>query len=209
LSNIAVGFVLGQKDSNNKLRPAHYGSITWNNREASYSQAKLELYGVIRALHTLQAFIAGIKKLVLEIDAKYIKGMLNNPNLIDRSVINRWITHIQLYDFELQHFPKEEHKGPDGLSQRRLIEADGMDVTQEQFDKEVKKQFETFAISNSQPFKTQVQKLQTKSVFITTMGDCQMPMYPETKRAKTDLNFMRRYLTTLQWPDSVGESDHK
>ena len=51
-SFIAVGYLLAQCDVENpKLRYyAKFGSITLNDREARYSQPKLELYGLYRTL---------------------------------------------------------------------------------------------------------------------------------------------------------------
>ena len=42
----AVGFVLSQIGTDNKRYPSRFGSITWNEREQRYSQAKIELYGL-------------------------------------------------------------------------------------------------------------------------------------------------------------------
>jgi hypothetical protein len=52
-----------------------------NEREANYSQPKLELYGLFHSLHTTQLYIISVKKLIIEVDAKYIQGMLNNPDI--------------------------------------------------------------------------------------------------------------------------------
>ena len=49
-SYIAMGMVLLQVDEKGDRRPAHYGSIPMNDRERRYSQPKLELYGLYRAL---------------------------------------------------------------------------------------------------------------------------------------------------------------
>jgi len=46
----AVGFILSQLDKNGLRRPARYGSLPMNAREANYSQPKLELFGLFRAL---------------------------------------------------------------------------------------------------------------------------------------------------------------
>jgi RNase H-like domain found in reverse transcriptase len=43
---IAVGFILSQIGSDGKRYPNCFGSITFNERESRYSQAKLELYGL-------------------------------------------------------------------------------------------------------------------------------------------------------------------
>ncbi|KAJ8580938.1 hypothetical protein M405DRAFT_752561 [Rhizopogon salebrosus TDB-379] len=49
-SYIACGWILLQLDDNLQRRPSRFGSITWNERESRYSQAKIELYGLFRAL---------------------------------------------------------------------------------------------------------------------------------------------------------------
>ena len=50
-SKYAVGIVLLQMDELGKRRPARYGSIPLGPVEGNYSQPKLELYGLYRALH--------------------------------------------------------------------------------------------------------------------------------------------------------------
>lgn len=117
-SKIAVGFILSQIDDNGKRRPARYGSLPMNEREANYSQPKLELYGLFRALRHYRNFIIGVNTLNVEVDAKYIKGMLNDPDLQPNATINRWIQGILLFDFKLIHVPASRFKGPDGLSRR-------------------------------------------------------------------------------------------
>jgi hypothetical protein len=72
-------------------------------RESRYSQPKLELFGLYRALRHWQLHIIGIKNLHVEVDAMYIKGMLNEPDLQPNAAINRWIQGILLFDFKLVH----------------------------------------------------------------------------------------------------------
>ena len=55
----------------------------------------------------------------LKVDAKYIKGMLNNPDIQPNNTINCWIAGILLFNFELVHVLGKLHEGPDGLSRRR------------------------------------------------------------------------------------------
>jgi hypothetical protein len=113
-----VGFILLQVGKDKKRYPSRFGSIVFNDRESRYSQAKLELYGLFRALKHTQLFTIGVKKLVVEMDAKFIKGMLNSPALHPNDAINRWISAILLFDFDLVHVPAEKHTGADGLSRR-------------------------------------------------------------------------------------------
>src|ERR1700722_3903832 len=118
-SNIAVGYFLCQCDPDN-ARVRHYarfGSITLNSRESRFSQSKLELYGLHRALGQLRMYLIGVRNLVVEVDATYIKGMLANPDIMPQASINRWIMAILTFHFELVHVPNSHH-GPDGLSRR-------------------------------------------------------------------------------------------
>jgi hypothetical protein len=119
-SYIAIGYVLMQCDENRpKVRyPSRFGSMVLNERETNYSQPKLELYGLFRALRAVRLYIIGVKNLHVEVDAKYIKGMINNPDIQPNATINRWIAGILLFTFILVHVPGITH-GPDGMSRRK------------------------------------------------------------------------------------------
>src|SRR5271155_2017345 len=116
-SQIAVGFILSQCSPDNpKLRyHARFSSITLNERECRFSQPKLELYGLYRALRQLKLYLIGVRNLIVEVDVKYIKGMLKNPDIVPSASINRWIVSILMFHFELVHVPGTHHC-PDGLS---------------------------------------------------------------------------------------------
>src|SRR5882724_7361930 len=115
-SCIATGFILSQLGVDDKQYPSHFGSITWNERESRYSQAKIEIYGLWHILQAYRLYIIGVKNIQVEIDASYIKGMLNNLDIQPGAVVNRWIIGIKLFQFELVHVPGCLHTGPDGLS---------------------------------------------------------------------------------------------
>ena len=85
--------VLSQINENGKRCPAHYGSIILKDQETRYSQPKLELYGLFRALREWPIYLIGAKKLQVEVDAKYIKGMMEQPDLMPK---NRWIQEMTL-----------------------------------------------------------------------------------------------------------------
>ena len=69
-----------------------------------------------QALREWRRHIIGVKKLIVEVDAKYIKGMLKSPDLQPNASTVRWIQGIKLFDFELVHVPADKHRGPDALS---------------------------------------------------------------------------------------------
>jgi hypothetical protein len=114
----AVGYVLMQVRDDKRRYPSRFGSIAWTEHESWYSQAKLKLYGLFCALHAYRIYIIGVKNLVVEVDAKYLKGMLNNPDIQPNATINQWIASILLFDFKLVHVPAIHHTATDGLSCR-------------------------------------------------------------------------------------------
>ncbi|OBZ73962.1 hypothetical protein A0H81_05907 [Grifola frondosa] len=113
-----VGFHLCQCDLENpRIRYYNrFSSITLNDRESRFSQPKLEIYGLFRALRALRLYLIGVRNLVIEVDARYIKGMLQNPDIAPSASINRWIVAILTFHFTLVHVPGTNH-GPDGLAE--------------------------------------------------------------------------------------------
>ena len=79
----AVGYYIYQKGSSKKIKKMFvtFGSITLNNTEARYSQSKRELFGLKCALEVNKYVLIDCRKLVVEMDAKYLKGMLNHPKM--------------------------------------------------------------------------------------------------------------------------------
>lgn len=123
-SRDATGMILAQNDEQGKRRPARYGSIPMSERESRYSQPKLELFGLYRALRHWRLYIIGVRELQVEVDAQFIKGFLNNPDLQPDAAVNRWIQGILMFHFELIHVPAVRFQGPDALSRRGLGEGE-------------------------------------------------------------------------------------
>ena len=119
-SQIAIRFHLCQCSTDNprKRYYTRFGSITLNDRESCFSQPKLELYGLFQSLCALKLYLISVRNLVIEVDARYIKGMLANPDLSPSTSINRWILSILTFHFDLVHIPGTMH-GPDGPSRHR------------------------------------------------------------------------------------------
>jgi len=114
---MAVGFILSQKGEDGKRYPSRYGSITWSEVEQRYSQAKLELYSLFQALKAVKINIIGVKNFVVKVDTKYIKGMINNPDIQPSVTINRWIARILLFNFKLRHISAKDHALADRFMQ--------------------------------------------------------------------------------------------
>jgi hypothetical protein len=66
-------------------------------------------------LRALRLYLIGVWNLVVEVNTRYIKGMLSKPDISPSASINRWIVAILTFHFDLVHVPGTHH-GPDGLS---------------------------------------------------------------------------------------------
>ena len=133
-SKYGIGFILSQVKENGLRAPARYGSLPLPPSAKNYPQPKLELFGLYKALQVFQLYLLGIQRLIVEVDAKYIKGMLKNPDSNPDAVLNRWIQGVLLFNFELVHVPASRHQGPDALSRRRYTEADNIPEDQSEDD---------------------------------------------------------------------------
>jgi len=98
---------------------SRFGSITFNKCEARFLQPQLKLYSLYHVLRALKNELIGIQNFVMKVDAKYIKGMLKNPDIDPSVSINRWIIAILTFYFDLVHVPAAFHS-PNGLSRCRL-----------------------------------------------------------------------------------------
>lgn len=124
-SYMAVGFYITQEDPNDKKKKffVRFGSIALNEREAKWSQAKKELYGLYRALKECTYLLSGLRGIRIEMDASYVKQMLDHPDQMPNATLNRWIEAIFYFHFTLVHVPGKIH-GPDGLSRRNVYAGD-------------------------------------------------------------------------------------
>lgn len=79
-------------------------------------------------------WIIGVKHFIVEVDAQYIKGMINNPDIQPNASLNCWLAGIQTFDFVLCHVPTSHHRAPDGLSCRRRADGDTNEETKDDVD---------------------------------------------------------------------------
>ena len=112
-SSIGIGWMIVQHLVDAEY-PIVFRSITFNEREVRYSQPKLELYGVFRALKAEQHQLHNIHFRLI-VDAGFLIQMMSSPDL-PNAVMTRWITYIQLFTFEVRHTLGVAHRVPDGLS---------------------------------------------------------------------------------------------
>jgi len=66
----------------------------------------------------------GYRNFIVETDAKYLMGMLNNPEKMPNATINRWVDYIQTHFFFKIVHKKGKTFGPDSLSRRKWYPGD-------------------------------------------------------------------------------------
>jgi hypothetical protein len=164
----------------------------------------------------------------VEVDAKYIKGMLANPDIAPSASINRWILGILMFHFTLVHVPGTHH-GPDGLSRRRP-QPDDEEEPVDDFEDWID-QVNGF-IHFINPLPTHIHSLTTSppiSIYIsdTIQEESQeqdeaptaptdpptpysvMPRSETAKAADLKLEKVQHWLETLERPDSLSDSEFK
>ncbi|KIK12284.1 hypothetical protein PISMIDRAFT_18852 [Pisolithus microcarpus 441] len=193
-----------QEDEGGKRYPARFGSITLNDREWRYSQAKLELFGLFRALHDVRLHIFG-------------------PN----ATINRWITSILLFNFKLVHVPAAKHAAPDGLSRRPKAEEDP-EVDEEEYEDWVDEcgAFTVELMNRRDPKSRLLHPTdippseyyspntlpQDVAIFTTTeilpgTSESEIPRSKKAKKRDERLEVMREFLETKKPPDGLEEKE--
>jgi hypothetical protein len=129
----AVGYYIYQRDEEDPkiVHYAKFNSLLMDERQQRYSQPKRELCGLRMALEEEVYLLTGCRNLVVETDAHYLFGMLNNPGRLPNATINRWVDYIRTnFHFELVH-KRGKTFGPDGLSRRPWYPGD---VVERKFD---------------------------------------------------------------------------
>ena len=214
-----VGYILFQLGENKKRYPSRFGSITFNDRESRYSQAKLELFGLFRALRHTQIFTIGVKRFVVEMDAKYIGGMINSPTLHPNDAVNRWIAAILLFDFELVHVPALRHTGADGLSRRPQASGDPPrddgDELEDWIDRNAGFYIDLFSPSTRDPILSLLQAHVAKNhVFPVVSSPPSSPpsVLPRTPKAllrEKKLVLIRQFLQDLKRPANYSDEQYR
>ena len=163
-------------------------------------------------------------------DAKYIKGMLSNPDIAPSASINQWIVSILMFHFTLVHVPGSYH-GPDGLSRCRPQPGD---------QEEMEDDFEDWidhvngfihlinpsptsldCITASPPVTTYISESaeamtndiigskQTESVDHSTLTYNNVPRSVGANKADETLQKVKPWLETLQRPSDITNETYK
>ena len=215
-SNIAIGFFLCQCNIDNPRKCFYnrFSLITLNDRELRFSQPKLKLYGLYRMLGLLCLYLINVRNLIVEVDARYIKGMLTNPDIAPSASINRWIILILTFQFKLIHVAGTHH-GPDGLSRRPAQEGNEADSSEEPFEDWINN-FHGF-VHQINPIPLPQKLTITCSIFIQSQDLSEedaisydaIPHSAATQADNHQLLKVQKWLNNLKHPADLSDTEYK
>lgn len=108
-SDYAIGAVLSQDN-----RPITFLSRTLNETEENYATNEKEMLAIIWALHSLDNFLYGSKKVKIYTDHQPLTYVLSNKNR--NSKMKRWKSILEEYNYELKYKPGKSNVVADALS---------------------------------------------------------------------------------------------
>ena len=162
-------------------------------------------------------YLISIWNLIVEVDAHYIKGMLNNPDIDPSVTINHWILSILTFHFTLVHIPGTMHS-PDGFS--RCHAQPGNDPEPEDDFNNWVDQLYGFVHLVNPPLCT-AQCSTTMPVYRTFIASptlrlnyneieySNVPHLPSTVWANLWLTLLVPWLTSLEQPPELPDSKYK
>jgi hypothetical protein len=167
-----------------------------------------------------------VKNLIVEVDAKYLKGMLNNPDIQPNATINRWIAGILLFDFKLVHVPTIHHTAADRLSRQTPAPEDPLET--DDFEKWIDDSYGFFMeLANWRPRHLFPSALTMRSQFTQVLHAAASAFITEetadsTADASTDipqnlraiaadvrLSDVKEYLESLTRPQNLTNADFR
>ena len=118
-SSVGIGAVLSQQQDGREVVIA-YASRALSEAEKNYDVTRKELLAVVFALKTIKQYVLG-RKFVIRTDHSALQWLKKTPEPMGQQA--RWLTFIELFDFEIQHRSGARHGNADGLS-RKPVEED-------------------------------------------------------------------------------------
>ena len=109
----AIGAILLQEDSDNKLRPVAYFSKSSTRIQRKYSTSEKELLAIVLAVEHFHHYLFGTTFNIYS-DHQPLAWINKTEKLSCR--LNRWKIMIENYDFEILYKPGKEKGGADAMS---------------------------------------------------------------------------------------------
>ncbi|QRW16907.1 Retrotransposable element Tf2 protein [Rhizoctonia solani] len=125
-SGVAMGAILSQRGSNNRLHPIAYMSKSFSGAEANYDTHNKELLAIIKALEEWQIFLeATDKPIQVFTDHRNLEYWMQARTFNQRHA--RWCIFLSNFNFEIHYCPGKQSGKLDALSRR----ADYVEAAQE------------------------------------------------------------------------------
>ena len=166
----------------------------------------------------MKLYLISVCNLVVEVDSRYIKGMLAKPNLHPRASINRWILAILTFHFTLVHIPSTHH-GPDRMP-HSCPQPDNEANPPNDIDDWIDKLYGFMQVINTDYPHFQLQS--HVAVFVSEVAYITLPSdvgaitsykdVPRTTKAQLDddqIVLVWKWLEDLQWPGDFSDSEYK
>ena len=117
-SAVGIGAVLSQQQDGREVVIA-YASRTLSRAERNYDVTRKELLAVVFALKTFKQYVFG-RRFVIRTDHLALLWLRKTPEPMGQQA--RWLSFIELFDFEIQHRSGARHGNADGHSRRPVEE---------------------------------------------------------------------------------------
>lgn len=112
-SDVGIGGVLSQLDSEGRERPVAYGSRILTKPERRYCVTRRELLAVVTFIQMYRPYLAG-RKFMLRTDHGSLTWLRNFKE--PEGQLARWLERLQELEFDIVHRPGKAHCNADALS---------------------------------------------------------------------------------------------
>jgi len=145
----------------------------------------------------------------MEIDARTLVHQLNLPALdLLGSVVNRWLTWIRLFNFDIKHVAGKKHEGRDGLSRRKPSEDDSDSDNSGELDEYMDAEL-THAMVNNGDGDSDAENNELKEVMDADLMPARISELGNEEDGNdnmpNELMRVKRYLSTLRRPDGMTD----
>ena len=115
-SDVAIGYILGQMDSDKKEQVVAYGGRSMNSSERKWGITDKEGLALVEGMHYYRHYLTG-KHFTVYTDHSALKSLDLAKQTAGRR--QRWYDYMQVFNFTIVHKPGRVHRNADALSRRQ------------------------------------------------------------------------------------------